>query len=137
MLLAHFLGIVRVENFYLDLTFLIVAMLIIGGRGSLTGAVAGAVVDRGSDRAAAADRNRRSDRQDDDRRATRHRRRHPRTDHALDHSVPAKRLAGRRELLAVRTELEGDLINQDLMPSSLASGNPGLGRMLGPRFARR
>ena len=41
---AHFLGIVRVENFYLDLTFLIVAMLIIGGRGSLTGAVAGALV---------------------------------------------------------------------------------------------
>jgi branched-chain amino acid transport system permease protein len=44
VLLAHFLGIVRVENFYLDLTFLIVAMLIIGGRGSLTGAVTGAVV---------------------------------------------------------------------------------------------
>lgn len=44
VLLVHFLGIVRVENFYLDLTFLIVAMLIIGGRGSLTGAVAGAVV---------------------------------------------------------------------------------------------
>jgi branched-chain amino acid transport system permease protein len=44
VLLAHFLGIVRVENFYLDLTFLIVAMLIIGGRGSLTGAVAGTVV---------------------------------------------------------------------------------------------
>ena len=44
VLLAHFLGIVRVENFYLDLTFLIVAMLIIGGRGSLTGAVAGVVV---------------------------------------------------------------------------------------------
>jgi branched-chain amino acid transport system permease protein len=44
VLLGHFLGIIRVENFYLDLTFLIVAMLIIGGRGSLTGAVAGAVV---------------------------------------------------------------------------------------------
>ena len=44
VLLAHFLGIVRVEDFYLDLTFLIVAMLIIGGRGSLTGAVAGAIV---------------------------------------------------------------------------------------------
>ena len=42
VLLAHFLGIVRVENFYLDLTFLIVAMLIIGGIS--TGAVAGAVV---------------------------------------------------------------------------------------------
>ena len=44
MLLGHFLGIVRVENFYVDLTFLIVAMLLIGGRGSLTGAVAGTVV---------------------------------------------------------------------------------------------
>jgi branched-chain amino acid transport system permease protein len=44
VLLAHFLGIVRVENFYLDLTFLLVAMLIIGGRDSLTGAVAGALV---------------------------------------------------------------------------------------------
>ena len=31
MLLGHFLGIVRVETFYLDLTFLIVAMLVIGG----------------------------------------------------------------------------------------------------------
>jgi branched-chain amino acid transport system permease protein len=44
VLLAHFLGTVRVESFYLDLTFLIVAMLVIGGMGSLTGAVAGAVV---------------------------------------------------------------------------------------------
>jgi len=44
VLLGHFLGIVRVENFYLDLTFLIVAMLIIGGKGSLTGAVVGTVV---------------------------------------------------------------------------------------------
>lgn len=44
VLLGHFLGIVRVENFYLDLTFLIVAMLLIGGRGSLTGAVAGTMV---------------------------------------------------------------------------------------------
>ena len=31
VLLGHFLGTVRVENFYLDLTFLIVAMLVIGG----------------------------------------------------------------------------------------------------------
>ena len=31
VLLAHFLGTVRVETFYLDLTFLIVAMLVIGG----------------------------------------------------------------------------------------------------------
>jgi len=43
-LLGHFLGTVRVETFYLDLTFLIVAMLVIGGMGSLTGAVLGAVV---------------------------------------------------------------------------------------------
>jgi branched-chain amino acid transport system permease protein len=44
VLLAHFLGTVRVETFYLDLTFLIVAMLVIGGMRSLTGAVAGALV---------------------------------------------------------------------------------------------
>ena len=44
VLLAHFLGTVRVETFYLDLTFLIVAMLVIGGMRSLTGAVLGALV---------------------------------------------------------------------------------------------
>jgi branched-chain amino acid transport system permease protein len=44
VLLAHFLGTVRVETFYLDLTFPILAMLVIGGMRSLTGAVAGAVV---------------------------------------------------------------------------------------------
>jgi branched-chain amino acid transport system permease protein len=44
VLLAHFLGTVRVETFYLDLTFLIVAMLVIGGMRSLTGAVTGALV---------------------------------------------------------------------------------------------
>jgi branched-chain amino acid transport system permease protein len=44
VLLAHFLGTVRVETFYLDLTFLIVAMLVIGGMRSLTGAVAGALI---------------------------------------------------------------------------------------------
>jgi branched-chain amino acid transport system permease protein len=44
VLLAHFLGTVRVETFYLDLTFLIVAMLVIGGMRSLTGAVFGALV---------------------------------------------------------------------------------------------
>ena len=44
VLLAHFLGTVRVETFYLDLTFLIVAMLVIGGMRSLTGAVIGAIV---------------------------------------------------------------------------------------------
>jgi branched-chain amino acid transport system permease protein len=43
VLLAHFLGTVRVEAFYLDLTFLIVAMLVIGGMQSLAGAVAGAI----------------------------------------------------------------------------------------------
>jgi branched-chain amino acid transport system permease protein len=44
VLLAHFLGTVRVETFYLDLTFLLIAMLVIGGMRSLTGAVAGAIV---------------------------------------------------------------------------------------------
>jgi branched-chain amino acid transport system permease protein len=44
VLLAHFLGTVRVETFYLDLTFLIIAMLVIGGMRSLTGAVTGAIV---------------------------------------------------------------------------------------------
>lgn len=44
VLLVHFLGTVRVETFYLDLTFLIIAMLVIGGMRSLSGAVAGAVV---------------------------------------------------------------------------------------------
>jgi branched-chain amino acid transport system permease protein len=43
VLLAHFLGTVRVETYYLDLTFLIIAMLVIGGAGSLTGAAAGAL----------------------------------------------------------------------------------------------
>ena len=43
VLLAHFLGTVRVETYYLDLTFLIIAMLVIGGAGSLTGAVVGAL----------------------------------------------------------------------------------------------
>ena len=43
VLLAHFLGTVRVDAFYLDLTFLIIAMLVIGGMRSLTGAVAGAI----------------------------------------------------------------------------------------------
>ncbi|MGH6923083.1 MAG: branched-chain amino acid ABC transporter permease [Propylenella sp.] len=44
VLLAHFLGTVRVETFYLDLTFLVVAMLVIGGMQSLAGAVLGAIV---------------------------------------------------------------------------------------------
>jgi branched-chain amino acid transport system permease protein len=44
VLLAHFLGTVRVETFYLDLTFLLIAMLVVGGARSLTGAVAGVIV---------------------------------------------------------------------------------------------
>ena len=50
VLLAHFLGTVRVETYYLDLTFLIIAMLVIGGAGSLTGAVVGALDDIAADR---------------------------------------------------------------------------------------
>lgn len=42
-LYGHFQGTLRVENFYLDLTFLYVAMLVVGGMRSLTGAVVGAV----------------------------------------------------------------------------------------------
>ncbi|RBP14001.1 amino acid/amide ABC transporter membrane protein 2 (HAAT family) [Roseiarcus fermentans] len=38
---AHFLGILTTDTFYLDLTFITIAMLIIGGIGSLTGAVVG------------------------------------------------------------------------------------------------
>lgn len=44
VLLVHFLGTARIETFYLDLTFLIIAMLVVGGMRSLTGAVAGAIV---------------------------------------------------------------------------------------------
>jgi branched-chain amino acid transport system permease protein len=44
VLLVHLLGTVRVETFYLDLTFLTVAMLVIGGMRSLAGAVFGAIV---------------------------------------------------------------------------------------------
>jgi branched-chain amino acid transport system permease protein len=44
VLYGHFLGVLRVETFYLDTTFLIVAMLVIGGMRSLTGAVAGTLV---------------------------------------------------------------------------------------------
>ncbi len=42
VLLGHFLGTLRIDSFYLDLTFLLIAMLVIGGSGSLAGAVAGA-----------------------------------------------------------------------------------------------
>lgn len=42
-LYGHFQGTLRVENFYLDPTFLYVAMLVVGGTRSLTGAVVGTV----------------------------------------------------------------------------------------------
>ncbi len=44
VLLGHFLGTVRIETFYLDLTFMILAMLVVGGMGSLSGAVTGTIV---------------------------------------------------------------------------------------------
>lgn len=43
-LYGHFQGTLRVENFYLDPTFLYVVMLVVGGTRSLTGAVVGTVV---------------------------------------------------------------------------------------------
>jgi branched-chain amino acid transport system permease protein len=42
-LFAHFLGTLRVENFYLDPTFLFISMLVVGGMRSLTGAVVGTI----------------------------------------------------------------------------------------------
>ena len=42
-LYGHFMGTLRVENFYLDPTFLFVSMLVIGGTRSLSGAVVGVV----------------------------------------------------------------------------------------------
>lgn len=44
---AHFQGTLRIENFYLDPTFLLLSMLVIGGSGSLTGAVLGTFVVSG------------------------------------------------------------------------------------------
>lgn len=41
---AHFLGILTVEAFFLDITFVTLAMLVIGGMNSLTGAVVGVFV---------------------------------------------------------------------------------------------
>ncbi len=41
---GHFLGTLRVENFYLDPTFLYITMLVVGGMRSLTGAVVGVIV---------------------------------------------------------------------------------------------
>lgn len=44
VLQAHFLGSIAVKNFWLSLTFVSIAMLIVGGQRSLTGAVLGAAV---------------------------------------------------------------------------------------------
>ena len=106
VLLGHFLGIVRVENFYLDLTFLIVAMLVIGGRGSLTGAVAGAVVIAALTEVLRRDRGRFSGRQNDHRRAGGDWRRHPRPDHAAHYPPsPGRHRRGAGVHLAVRPDL--------------------------------
>ncbi len=43
-LYAQFLGILTVDPFYLNLSFIAIAMLVVGGMASLTGAVAGVVV---------------------------------------------------------------------------------------------
>ena len=43
-LYGHFLGILTADTFYLSLTFVTLAMLVVGGVGSLTGAVTGVVV---------------------------------------------------------------------------------------------
>ena len=43
-LYAHFLGVVVAREFFLKLTFITIAMLVIGGIGSLAGAVAGVIV---------------------------------------------------------------------------------------------
>ena len=44
VLMAHFLGTVSINSFFLKLTFLALAMLVVGGMGSLSGAVVGVVV---------------------------------------------------------------------------------------------
>jgi branched-chain amino acid transport system permease protein len=41
---ANFIGVISIEAFYLDLTFLTLTMLVVGGIGSLSGAVVGVVV---------------------------------------------------------------------------------------------
>lgn len=43
-LYAHFLGILTADTFYLSLTFVTLAMLVVGGVGSLAGAVTGVIV---------------------------------------------------------------------------------------------
>lgn len=44
VLYAHFLGVVTPDAFYLSMTFMTLSMLVIGGMGSLSGAVLGAVI---------------------------------------------------------------------------------------------
>lgn len=44
VLQAHSLGVISVDTFYLETTFMTLAMLVVGGRNSLTGAVVGAVL---------------------------------------------------------------------------------------------
>jgi branched-chain amino acid transport system permease protein len=48
-LYVHFAGTINVEDVYLELTFLTLAMLVVGGTGSLLGAVVGALVVSGLD----------------------------------------------------------------------------------------
>lgn len=44
VLLAHYLGTIQIDTFFLDMTFLMIAMLVIGGMYSLSGAVIGVIV---------------------------------------------------------------------------------------------
>ena len=44
VLFAHFLGTITANSFYLDLTFVTLAMLVVGGMRSLTGAFVGTAV---------------------------------------------------------------------------------------------
>ena len=41
---AHFIGVLSSSSFYLDVTFITLAMLVIGGMNSLAGAVTGTIV---------------------------------------------------------------------------------------------
>lgn len=43
-LMGHFIGVINPDGFYLSLTFLMLAMLVVGGIGSLSGAVVGVLV---------------------------------------------------------------------------------------------
>ena len=47
VLQAHFLGSISTDTFFLDLTFITLAMLIVGGIGSMAGAVVGVIVVQG------------------------------------------------------------------------------------------